>query len=163
MSASGKAGIAGLIHHASAWAREELAIQAELLEALEAQAQAVGVRGPEGLESASARVDAANGRAGDSERKRANLFARFAKCWDVAPGTLTLGSICARGGEEAAQLTGLRVELRDAVQHVQATARQVGAILRMHHRITTEVLGAVLGQDEDGNVQGSGALLSTEA
>lgn len=163
MSTTGKAGVAGLIHHASAWAREEIAIQTELQSALEEQGACVRQRGPEGLESATARVDAAYARAQESEGKRAKLFARFAQCWGVGAGTLTLGSICARAGEEAGALTELRAELREAALAVQATARQVGAILRMHRKITIEVLGTVLGRDEDGDIQGSGALLSTEA
>lgn len=163
MSTTGKTGVLGLIHHTSAWAREELVVQDELRLALEAQSAAVRERDPGVLETATERVDAAHGRAVASDLRRAKLFARFAECWGVAPSTLTLRSICLRAGEDAGSLVALRDELRAAAIQVQATARRVGAELRLHRRVTIDVLGTLLGQDEEGNVQGSGALLSTEA
>ncbi len=163
MSMPGKAGVHGLILHASAWAREELVVQSELQAALEAQSAAVRERDPAVLEAATERVDAAHGQAIASDARRAKLFERFAECWGVAPSTLTLRSICVRAGEGAGSLVQLREELRTAATQVQTTARRVGAELRMHRRVTIDVLGTLLGQDEEGNVQGSGALLSTEA
>ena len=163
MSAGSKLGMEGLINHLRNWAREELALQAELLEALDEQSLAIRGRGSDRLEEATAIVEERSAAARKNEARRTQLFERLAQKWGVAPGTLTFASIAMRAGDHGEGLAALRGELREVVQAVQSKARLVQAELRMHQRIAVEVLGTLLGQDDDGSVTSRGALLNAEA
>ena len=163
MTVGGKVGIEGLINHLKNWVREEIVLQNELLAALDEQSQSIRGRGSERLETATEAVDVKSKRARDNEVRRANLFTRLAKQWDVAPRSLTFPSIALRAEAHGEALAELSTELRSVVQAVQTKARLVQSELRMHQRITVEVLGALLGQGEDGAVTTRGALLNAEA
>lgn len=153
-----------LLHQLESYAQEELDLQNRLLAALDAQratlfsGDLVAMRANVELVDEQVRGSAARA------QRRHDLLGRMAAHFDVAPATLSLGSICARLGPEAERLARLASELRVATQAVMHSTRRLAALARMHVRLNDEILDGVLA-DKGSSAPGSdrcGALVNAE-
>ena len=153
-----------LLHQLESYAQEELDLQNRLLAALDAQRAALFSGDLVAMRANVELVDEQVRGSASRAQRRHELLARMAAHFDVAPATLSLGSICARIGPDAERLSRLAGELRVATQAVMHTTRRLAALARMHVRLNDEILDGVLAakgkslQDPDR----SGALVNAE-
>lgn len=162
MSAIIEARAEAVLNHLVAWAREEIAGQEQMLAALEVQTKAAHARTPDALEEATQGVDACIDGARERSQRREHIFQQLGILWNVAPGSLSLGSILLRAGDGHETLAELREQLRQVGTDVRNAGRKVQGLLRLHQRITTEILDTVLGNDRHDSLDRSGALLDAE-
>lgn len=142
--------------------REELAGQREMLELLRRQESAVVARTPEALIAVTAEIEAAVSSASSRRVRREPVVRRLAELMQVAPSSVTLGSLVVRLGEEGARLAELREELRDVTARVVRQNRRVAALVGLHRRINQEVLELVLADEHSNPMQRAGALVDAE-
>lgn len=162
MSAVVEARAEAVLNHLVAWAREEIVGQEQILAALAVQTKAAHERTPDALEKATQDVDACLDGAHERSQRREHIFQQLGVLWGVAPASLSLGSILLRAGEGHETLAELREQLRRVGTDVCKAGRKVQGLLRLHQRITTEILDAVLGNERHDTLDRSGALLDTE-
>ena len=162
MSATVEAQAGAVLNHLVAWAREEVVGQEQTLVALDVQAKACHQRSPDALEEATKSVDTCLEKAHARSNRRERLFGQLGVLWGVAPGSLTLGSILLRAGDGQETLAELREQLRRVGTEVRTAGRKVQGLLRLHQRVTTEILDTVLGDERHDSLDRSGALLDAE-
>ncbi|MGK0217506.1 MAG: hypothetical protein ACI9HE_000984 [Planctomycetota bacterium] len=162
MSAIIEARAGAILNHLIAWAQEEVACQEQLLVALGTQAKAAHQRMPEAIEESTEGVDACLAGSHERSMRRERLFHQLGVLWGVAPRSLSLTSILLRAGEGYETLAELRDQLRVLATQVRTTGRKVQNLLRLHQRITTEIIDSVLGDQRQDSLDRSGALLDAE-
>jgi hypothetical protein len=87
----------------------------------------------------------------------------LANVWGVAPATLTLGSIVQRVGDEGRRLARQREDLQHAAGSVARQSQRNGLVARLHQRVTSQVLQAVLVDGGDGaSLTEGGTLINAE-
>ena len=155
--------LAKLLKHLEAYVQEEIGAQARTVTLLDAQEDAVRASDHVALRRANQALDAELGTVGERARRRGLLLEGFGKLWKLDPSTLTLSSLIERIGPSAERLQRQRSELRELTARSARRARKIGSVARAHHRVTTEILEAVLEDAEGASIEDGGALVNAEA
>ncbi|MCB9916268.1 MAG: flagellar export chaperone FlgN [Planctomycetes bacterium] len=152
-----------VLNHLAANVREELAAKRAALALIEAQEGAVARCDMDAFEAGLERMRVHLEGDRRREQKRQRLIEQLAAAWQVAPGTLTLGSIAIRFGAQGDELRGLRGELRQVVADVARRNRRLSALLGMHRRLNRDVLKVVLGAEGGAEPTQAGSLVDARA
>lgn len=156
--------IQALIVQMELYAKAELELQKNTLIALREQEAALLHGDLASIRANVERVDAQLDGCVARSAKRQELLRRFGLHFGVAPGTLTLTSICSRLGRDGAGLARIAEPLREATLSVSRATRRLGALARMHARLNDEILKDVLaiqGVDPK-DMERCGALLDAQ-
>lgn len=127
------------------WLGDEILGKARLVKALEAQEEALVDGKPEDITQATSVVGRELELEIERARRRELIFARLGSHWNVAPKTLTLGSIAERAGPSGARLDELRTELRTHVAEVLRRNRRIARLVHVHNSIVEETITALVG------------------
>lgn len=148
-----------LLRQLEAHVQEEIGAQSRVLAALEAQGEALRSHESARIVAATAALDAEIIAQTRRTERRNELLAALAATWSLPAGTLTLGSIVQRVGDEGRRLARQREELATSVGSVARQSRRNGLVARLHQRVTSEVLQAVLVESGDNAVLAEGGAL----
>ncbi len=143
--------------------QDELAAQTRSRELLEVQRDALLGRDPALVYASNDALERDAKLGAERTRRRTEIVRRLASHWNVAPETLTLGSIAQRAGPEGERIQRLRAELRERTAATLKTARRVGSLARLHERFFADVLQLLLASVGAENPSRGGALLDAEA
>ena len=136
--------------------------QEQALKVLEAQEHAVRSRDLQAVEAASDEVRALGPRGMVRARRRDQLLGQLAKAWEVPREALTLGSVVERLGDDARELSELRLELRDRSSKVLRASRRVGVLVSVFRRVSGEVVEMLLMEDGCAPLHEGGSLVDAE-
>lgn len=146
-----------------AYVQEEIGAQLRLLERLEAQDLALRSHDPLRIAHTTRALDTEIEGAQKRAQRRHTILAGLADVWGLAPSSLSLSSVAERVGDDGERLERQKQELERISKRVQKLARRNTTVARFHQRLTSDVLQAVLVQDDGGNVHDGGALVDAEA
>lgn len=148
-----------LLRQLEAHVQEEIGAQSRVLAALEAQGEALRSHESARIVAATSTLDAEIMAQARRTERRNELLSALAAAWSLPTGTLTLGSIVQRVGDEGRRLARQREELAATVGNVARQSRRNGLVARLHQRVTSEVLQAVLVESGDDAVLAEGGAL----
>ena len=148
-----------LLRQLEAHVQEEIGAQSRVLAALEAQGEALRSHESARIVAATSTLDAEIMAQARRTERRNELLSALAAAWSLPTGTLTLGSIVQRVGDEGRRLARQREELAATVGNVARQSRRNGLVARLHQRVTSEVLQAVLVESGDNAVLAEGGAL----
>ena len=148
-----------LLRQLEAHVQEEIGAQSRVLAALEAQGEALRSHESARIVAATSTLDAEIMAQARRTERRTELLSALAAAWSLPTGTLTLGSIVQRVGDEGRRLARQREELAATVGNVARQSRRNGLVARLHQRVTSEVLQAVLVESGDNAVLAEGGAL----
>lgn len=148
-----------LLRQLEAHVQEEIGAQSRVLAALEAQGEALRSHESARIVTATAALDSEIAAQARRTERRNELLASLATAWGLPAGTLTLGSIVQRVGDEGRRLARQRDELAETVGNVARQSRRNGLVARLHQRVTSEVLQAVLVESGSEAVLAEGGAL----
>lgn len=152
-----------LLRQLEAHVQEEIGAQGRVLAALEAQGEALRSHESARIMEATAALDREILAQARRAERRTELLSALASVWGVAPQTLTLGSIAQRVGDEGRRLARQRDELQRAAGSVARQSQRNGLVARLHQRVTSQVLQAVLVEGGEGaSLTEGGALINAE-
>ncbi|MCC7010969.1 MAG: flagellar export chaperone FlgN [Planctomycetes bacterium] len=149
-----------------AYVQEEIGAQLRLLERLEAQDLALRSHDPLRIAHTTRALDTEIEGAQKRAQRRHTILAGLADVWGLASSSLSLSSVAERvgdDGDDGERLERQKQELERISKRVQKLARRNTTVARFHQRLTSDVLQAVLVQDDGGNVHDGGALVDAEA
>jgi len=148
-----------LLRQLEAHVQEEIGAQSRVLAALEALREALRSHESARIVTATAALDSEIAAQARRTERRNELLASLATAWGLPAGTLTLGSIVQRVGDEGRRLARQRDELAETVGNVARQSRRNGLVARLHQRVTSEVLQAVLVESGSEAVLAEGGAL----
>ena len=148
-----------LLRQLEAHVQEEIGAQSRVLAALEAQGEALRSHESARIVAATSTLDAEIMAQARRTERRNELLSALAAAWSLPTGTLTIGSIVQRVGDEGRRLARQREELAATVGNVARQSRRNGLVARLHQRVTSEVLQAVLVESGDNAVLAEGGAL----
>ncbi len=148
-----------LLRQLEAHVQEEIGAQSRVLAALEAQGEALRSHESARIVTATAALDSEIAAQARRAERRNELLTSLATAWNLPAGTLTLGSIVQRVGDEGRRLARQRDELAETVGNVARQSRRNGLVARLHQRVTSEVLQAVLVESGSEAVLAEGGAL----
>jgi hypothetical protein len=148
-----------LLRQLEAHVQEEIGAQSRVFAALEAQGEALRSHESARIVAATSTLDAEIMAQARRTERRNELLSALAAAWSLPTGTLTLGSIVQRVGDEGRRLARQREELAATVGNVARQSRRNGLVARLHQRVTSEVLQAVLVESGDNAVLAEGGAL----
>lgn len=148
-----------LLRQLEAHVQEEIGAQSRVLAALEAQGEALRSHESARIVTATAALDSEIAAQARRAERRNELLTSLATAWGLPAGTLTLGSIVQRVGDEGRRLARQRDELAETVGNVARQSRRNGLVARLHQRVTSEVLQAVLVESGSEAVLAEGGAL----
>jgi hypothetical protein len=152
-----------LLRQLEAHVQEEIGAQGRVLAALEAQGEALRSHDSARIVEATAALDREILAQARRAERRTELLTALANVWGVAPATLTLGSIVQRVGDEGRRLARQRDDLQHAAGSVARQSQRNGLVARLHQRVTSQVLQAVLVDGGDGaSLTEGGTLINAE-
>ena len=133
------------INSLEVWLNDEITGKRRLVAALEAQERSLVDSKSEDITRATAVVARELEIEIERSRRREAIFARLGSIWNVAAGTLTLGSIADRAGASGARLDELREVLRTQVAEVLRRNRRIARLVHVHKSIVEETITALIG------------------
>ncbi len=148
-----------LLRQLEAHVQEEIGAQSRVLAALEAQGEALRSHESARIVAATSTLDAEIMAQARRTERRNELLSALAVAWGLPAATLTLGSIVQRVGDEGRRLARQREELAATVGNVTRQSRRNGLVARLHQRVTSEVLQAVLVESGNSAVLAEGGVL----
>lgn len=147
-----------------AWLQEELGARHALADMLEAQGQALLEGDIDRVEACTFAVQESAQAAASRGLRRSALMDALAESFGVASGSLTVGSICERLGQEAERAGKLRAELLEMTRAELEQVKRNAALARAQGQATTEILKIVLGSDDGSDpTERSGGLVNARA
>ena len=152
----------GLMRRLEAYVQEEIGAQRRLLEILETQEHSIRSGDSAALAEQGREIERELRTRAERARRRSALLELFGRLWDVAPGTLTLSSICERAGDEAGLLLRQKDDLRNVVAAVTRSSRRLSSAARLHRRLIAEVIETVLAGEDEACVAAGGTLVDAE-
>lgn len=155
--------IRSLVNHLEDYLRIEIESKRTAMKWIEAQELAISRNDPEAFEAAVKDARNAFQKNEANAQRRTKLLTALASQWKVHVGTLTLGGIARRLGDEGRNLDNLRLELRQHVAEVIKRNRRLSALIGMHRRINTDMMQVILGSDSPEDVESGGSLINAEA
>jgi hypothetical protein len=152
-----------LLRSLEGYLQEEIGAHARTLSLLRAQEAAILASDPAAVSAGGNALESETRSVVQRARRRDQLLAELGRHWGVAPGTLTLTSICTRLGPDSARLERQCRELRGIVQQVTRSARRLTTVARRHQRMLGDVIERLVGAGGRAELMGSGALVDAEA
>ena len=148
-----------LLRQLEAHVQEEIGAQSRVLAALEAQGEALRSHESARIVAATAALDSEIAAQAKRSERRVELLSALAAVWSLPAGTLTLGSIVQRVGDEGRRLARQREELTATVGSVARQSRRNRLVARLHQRVTSDILQAVLVENGSESVLAEGGAL----